>query len=114
MLKKIKNRNKRFAQRKKNLNNSHLKSIYNKFRNFINHQNYFENYNTDMKKAWIGIRNIVNTERSNFMNPQITANGKHLTSLTVYLIHLTTSSLVLVQTRNSQFLNLKENLVPKK
>ena len=36
ILKKIKNRNKLFAQREKNPNDSHLKSVYNKFRNSIN------------------------------------------------------------------------------
>ena len=30
-----------------------------------------------MRKTWMGIRSIVNTNRSNFMNPtQFTANGK--------------------------------------
>ena len=36
IFKKIKNRNTHFAQKKKRPNDSHLKSVYNKFRNSIN------------------------------------------------------------------------------
>ena len=50
ILKKIKNRNNLFAERKETQNGSHLKSVYNKLRNFINKETilakkeYFRNY----------------------------------------------------------------------
>ena len=61
-----------FARKKKKPEDEHLKSSYNKFRNFINrdmkkskkdyYSSYFEECKQNMNKTWKGIKELVNTK----------------------------------------------------
>ena len=93
ILKRIKHRNKLFAQRKSNPSDVNIKRIYVLFRNAINRDikaakksywaSYFDQSKNDMKKTWKGIRQIVNIKNPSISNTtQINLNGTNLTDLT--------------------------------
>ena len=79
ILKKIKHRNKLFAQRKSNPNEVNIKRIYVLFCNAVNRDiktakklywsSYFQESKNDMKKTWKGTRQPVNIEKSFNFNP---------------------------------------------
>ena len=79
ILKKIKHRNSLFAKKKKDPQNAHLKSAYNRFRNSVNndiksskkdyYSRYFENCKNNMKKTWKGINDIIRSnKKSTYIN----------------------------------------------
>ena len=93
ILKRIKHRNKLFAQRKSNPSDVSIKRIYVLFRNAINRDikaakksywaSYFDQSKNDMKKTWKGIRQIVNIKNPSISNTnQINLNGTNLTDPT--------------------------------
>ena len=93
ILKRIKHRNKLFAQRKSNPSDVNIKRIYVLFRNAINRDindakksywtSYFDQSKNDMKKTWKGIRQIVNIKNPSISNTtQINLNGTNLTDPT--------------------------------
>ena len=69
---KIKHRNSLFLRLKSNPNDSHLRSVYSKFRNSVNrdikkskrnyYTNFFQNNHNDMKKTWKGINDIIGSK----------------------------------------------------
>ena len=85
ILKKIKIRNKLFANKKKDINNEHLKSAYNKFRNSVNndikmsktkyYNTYFESCQTNMKKTWKGINELISNSNKSTHISQIQHNN---------------------------------------
>ena len=90
ILKRIKHRNKLFAQRKSNPSDVSIKRIYVLFRNAINRDikaakksywaSYFDQSKNDMKKTWKGIRQIVNIK-----NPSI-SNTTQIITLTINVV----------------------------
>ncbi|MCH2406285.1 MAG: hypothetical protein MK200_08855, partial [Nitrosopumilus sp.] len=73
ILRKMKHRDKLFARKKKDPDNDHLKSTYNRFRNSVNrdiktskkeyYSRYFEKCKTNMKKTWKGINELISNNR---------------------------------------------------
>ena len=72
----IKFRNKLFARKKRQPNNTSIVELFNKFRNKINREiikskksyftNYFKDCSNDIKKTWQGIRAIINIKNPIF------------------------------------------------
>ena len=68
----IDQRNKLFNRKKRQLNNSNIKTLYNIFRNRVNrevkkakkeyYKIYFEENKNSIQKTWIGIKEIINTK----------------------------------------------------
>ena len=83
----IEHRNKLFRREKKEQSNEDVRLLCNKFRNRVNREmkkakkkyfnHYFEEHKNDIKKTWIGIKNIINTK--SIITPktsQLNVNGK--------------------------------------
>jgi len=83
----IDHRNKLFNRKKRQLNNSNIKTLYNLFRNRVNREVkkskkeyfkiYFEENKSNIQKTWLGIKNIINT-KSAFLpkTSQLKINGQ--------------------------------------
>ena len=86
ILNKIKHRNSLFVRKKKDPNNEHIKSAYNKFRNSVNNDiktskkeyfnKYFENCKSNMKKTWKGINDLIRSNNKSTHINQINYNNK--------------------------------------
>ena len=81
IVRKIKHRNSLFARKKLDPNNDHLKNVYNRFRNSVNREiktskkkyynEYFENCKNNMKKTWIGIKDLITSKQKSISVNQI-------------------------------------------
>ena len=83
----IRIRDRLFARKKRQPDNDHVRTIYNQARNRVSrlidksykeHNNsYFEEHNNNIKKAWEGIRKIVNVKKATkFSVSHLNINGK--------------------------------------
>ena len=82
----IKYRNTLFSRKKRQPNNANIKRLYNLFRNRVNNElkkskksyynAYFEKCKNDIKKTWMGIKSIMNSNSSSSKISQLNINGK--------------------------------------
>ena len=91
ILKLIKHRDKLFHKKKKTPSDHNIKCLYNLFRNRTTRElkkakknyynNYFENNLKNMKKTWIGIKEIINLKNNSCSRiNQLNYNGKKINS----------------------------------